>query len=137
MPPLDTIDNEAENTTIAVLAEVLYLSNLLLVPGVAFVVLFFLYKKHVHSTNDVNACHLKQTLEASIWAGILIVVVTAGILILSGFDHPWGWVILIIYFTTIHATLVLLGVVGLSRALAAKHFHYPFIGVRCDRELKS
>ena len=61
-------------------------------------------------------------------------VVNAGILLFGGYDQPWTWVLLIIYFTTIHATLVLLGVVGLSKALAAKHYHYPLIGPKCPQE---
>ena len=119
------------NSSIATTAEVLFLVNLLLLPGLAFLALVMLYLKHRNTSDLLGRCHLKQTLTASIWAGILIVVINASILFFGGYDEAWTWVIIIIYFTTIHATLVLLGVVGLSKALAGKHYHYPVIGPRC------
>ena len=131
MPPLDTANHKESGSRIAVMAEVLYLVNLLLLPGLAFVALMILYIRHMHSADTLGKCHLNQTVTASIWAGILIIIITAAILMLGGYDQAWTWVSIIIYFTTIHATLVLLGVVGLSRAMAGKHYHYPLIGRAC------
>lgn len=121
----------------AVMAESLYLINLLLLPGLAFVVLLILYIRHIHDCSPLCQCHLRQTLRASLWAGILIIIVSAGIALFGGYDQPGTWVALIIYFTTIHATLVLLGVVGLAKALAGKHYHYPLIGAAWNREGES
>jgi len=89
-----------------------------------------------HATTGVALvrCHIKQTLNASIWAGILLVIVNGLILLLGSYSEPWTWVVLIIYFTSIHATLVLLGVVGLSKAMAGRHYHYPVIGKRCTEQ---
>ena len=42
----------------------------------------------------------------------------------------WSWVALILYFTTIHATLVLLGMFGLARAMNGQPFRFPLIGPR-------
>jgi hypothetical protein len=55
-------------------------------------------------------------------------VVNLGIVLLGGYRSPHTWMVLIIYFTTCHATLVLLGVLGLSRAMAGQPFRYPLIG---------
>lgn len=113
--------------TLAITAETLYLVNLLLLPGIAFVILMTLYFKHNNTNSLLARCHLKQTFITSVWAGFLIIAVNASILLFGGYTQPWTWVVLIIYFTSIHSTLVLLGVIGLSRAMAGKHFHYPLI----------
>jgi uncharacterized Tic20 family protein len=116
---------------VAVTAEVLYLTNLLLVPGLAFLVLAWLYLRDRHSAPPLARCHLAQTLSASIWAGIMLVVANALIILLGGYDSPNTWMIVIIYFTTVHASLVLLGTMGLARAMAGQHFHYPLVGRPC------
>lgn len=132
MPPLATVNKDATDSRRAIIAEGLFLCNLLVLPGVAFLILVVMYLRYASQCNALCRCHLKQTLVASLWAGFLIIVVNAYILLVGGYDQPGTWVLLIIYFTTIHATLVLLGVVGLSKALAGKHYHYPLIGAQCD-----
>ena len=119
------------NNSLAITAEALYLVNLLLLPGIAFIVLCFLYAKHSRIGSALTRCHLKQTVIISLWAGFLIVIVNAIILLFGGYTQVWTWVVLIIYFTVIHSTLVLLGVLGLARALAGKHFHYPLSRAQC------
>ena len=119
------------DNSLAITAEALYLINLLLLPGIAFIVLCFLYAKHSRTGSALTRCHLKQTVITSLWAGFLIVIVNAVILLFGGYTQVWTWVVLIIYFTAIHSTLVLLGVLGLARALAGKHFHYPLSRAQC------
>ena len=131
MPHSATTKPADSDQSLAITAEALYLTNLLLLPGIAFIVLWVLYHKHSQSDLRLARCHIKQTFITSIWAGMLIIVVNALILIFGGYTQPWTWVVLIIYFTTIHSTLVLLGVLGLSRAMAGKHFHYPLLGIGC------
>lgn len=136
MPHSDTTD-PADDRNQAFKAELLYLLNLSFLPGIAFLLLLQLNSRYGQIGTALVRCHLKQTLVASIWAGILLIAITAMILALGGFAEPWTWVILIIYFTSIHAALILLGVVGLTRAQAGKHFHYPLIGPRCTNHLQS
>jgi heme/copper-type cytochrome/quinol oxidase subunit 2 len=116
--------------THAVQAEVLYLINLLLAPGLAFLLLLWLAYRHRASTNPLTRCHLRQTVTASIGAGLLLTVVPAIIVLAAGLDHPMTWVLLVLYVLCCHATLVLLGVLGLSRAIASKTFVYPLLGRR-------
>lgn len=137
MPVSETTESNAADIKVAVSAETLYLVNLLLAPGLAFLLLLILYRKHIKRCGSLCRCHLRQTLTASIWAGVLILAVTSVILLSGDHRQPWTWVVLIIYFTTIHATLVMLGVVGLSKALAGKHFHFPIIGPRCVDRVSS
>lgn len=133
MLPLDTTEDPTA-IKLATQAEALYLANLLLLPGIAFIVLILMYVRHATSGPALVRCHLKQTMNASIWAGILLVIINGLILVMGSYSEPWTWVVLIIYFTSIHATLVLLGVVGLSKAMAGRHYHYPIIGNRCSEQ---
>ena len=118
------------DASIAVQAEALYLLNLLVVPGLAFVGLLWLARRHAGSPNPLTRCHLRQTVVVSLWAGLLLVAVTLLIMLLGGFEAPATWVVLILYFTCCHSTLVLFGVLGLARAMAGQPYVYPLIGSR-------
>lgn len=118
--------------TLAVAAEVLYLANLLLLPGLAFVALLALWRRHRWSAGPLGRCHLRQTVSASLWAGALLILANALIILLGGYRQPGTWVVAVLYFTIFHSSLVLLGVLGLARAMAGQVFVYPVIGRRCD-----
>jgi uncharacterized Tic20 family protein len=113
---------------LAVAAEVLYLVNLLLLPGIAFVLLLVVYFRNIKSAPALAVCHLRQTLSASLWAGGLLLVANGSILLLGGYHSPNTWMVVIIYFTTCHATLVLFGVMGLAKAMAGQYYRYPLVG---------
>jgi hypothetical protein len=118
--------------SLAVTAEALYLTNLLLLPGLAFLVLAILYLRHAASAPPLARCHLRQTLAASLWAGALLLLVNVAIVLLGGYHVPATWVLVILYFVTCHATLVLLGVLGLAKAMAGASYRYPLLGRSCD-----
>ena len=61
----------------------------------------------------------------------MLVLVNGLIIFLGGYNSPSTWIVVILYFTTVHAALVLLGTFGLARAMAGKHFHFPFVGRPC------
>lgn len=119
-----------DDTSIAVQAEVIYLVNLLLMPGLAFVALLWLAHRHAASANRLTRCHLKQTVVASIWAGVLLTAVSVVIVLLGGFAMPATWIVAILYFLCCHAVLVLFGIFGLARAMAAQTYVYPLVGSR-------
>lgn len=129
-------NGEAEHTepgqSLAVTAEVLYLANLLLLPGLAFLALLWLWSKHRHGAPALARSHLRQTIAASIWAGVLLVIANAAIILLGGYRQPSTWMVAIIYFTMFHSSFVLLGVLGLAKAMAGKPYAYPLIGWRRD-----
>ena len=116
---------------LAVAAESMYLANLLLLPGLAFAALLILWFKHRRWAPPLAICHLKQTLSASIWAGVALLLANALIILLGGYTAPATWVIVILYFTIGHSSLVLLGSIGLARAMAGKKYVYPLIGRVC------
>jgi hypothetical protein len=111
-----------------VLAESLYLANLLLVPGLAFGILLYLYRRHAVSAPPLARCHLRQTLSASLWAGALLILVNLLILLLGGYRAAYTWLLVILYFVVCHTTLVMLGMIGLARAMAGQCFRYPLVG---------
>jgi uncharacterized membrane protein len=115
---------------LAVRAEALYLLNLLLAPGVAFLLLLWLAHRHGRGATPLLRCHLRQTIRASLWAGVLLTLVTLLIMLLGGFTSPHTWVLLILYFISCHTMLILFGMFGLARALAGQIYVYPLIGCK-------
>ncbi|MBX3687388.1 MAG: hypothetical protein KF909_14705, partial [Rhodocyclaceae bacterium] len=76
--------------------------------------------------------HLAQTVAGSVWAGILLIGANVAIILLGGYDAPYTWVVVILYFVTCHATLIFFGAIGLARALSAQTYRYPLIGRPID-----
>lgn len=113
---------------IAILAESLFLANLLLAPGLAFAALIWLWLRQRHQADALARCHLRQTLWVSVWGGALLLLANGAILVLGGWQEPWAWMLVILYFTCVHSTLVLMGIVGLAKAMAGEPWVYPVIG---------
>lgn len=134
MPVSEDNEPDIPGQSLAVWAEALYLSNLLVAPGLGFAVLLWLYFKRSADMPALATCHLRQTISASIWAGVLLVITNIAIILFGGYAAPNTWVIVIIYFTTCHSTLVLLGVLGLAKAMAGQKYVYPLVGRQCKDE---
>lgn len=129
LPPGDDTDDAPPlGQGLAVAAESLYLINLLLLPGLGFLLLLWLFFRHRDSAPPLARVHLRQTVSASLWAGALLIFTNLLIVVLGGYQTAWTWIIVILYFTTVHATLVLLGILGLARALAGQPCRYPLVG---------
>lgn len=127
----DDDDNENDlDQVLAITAEGLYLSNLLLLPGISFLILVWLRWHYRKETGSLAYNHIDQTFFVSLWGGALLLIFSALFMVLGGLHSQWTWVVVILYFTCIHSTLVLLGVFGLSRAIAGREFIYPLIGPR-------
>lgn len=114
----------------AVQAQVLYLANLLALPGIAFAILVWLWWPQRNTTVTLERCHVESAFRGSVLAGMLILCVVSMMLLWGDFNNPYFWVMVVIYFTTVHSALVLIGVVGLTKALANKPFYFPGAGVR-------
>lgn len=115
-------------TATAVLAQSLYLINLLLLPGIAFVLLLLLYFRKRDNADPFTRNHLQQTVFATLWAGLIIFAMLALILLLGGIDGPYVWMIAIMYFTLAHSTFIIFGMIGLIKALAGQCWRFPLIG---------
>jgi hypothetical protein len=123
-------EQEVPGQGLAVAAEALYLVNLMLAPGLAFIALGWLWLKRRADAPPLARCHLDQTFFVSLWGGALIVGANAVLFLVFGWDWEWTWVFVIMYFTCVHSTLILLGMIGLSKAMAGKSWVYPWIGPR-------
>jgi uncharacterized Tic20 family protein len=135
MPPLadrSGLRAAPEGQNLAVAAEALFLVNLMLAPGLAFLGILWLWLKRRKTAPPLARCHIEQTFAASLWAGLLLVIANVAVIGLGGFQSVWTWVIVILWFTCVHSTLILLGVWGLVKAMAGKEFVYPLVGRPCE-----
>lgn len=135
MPPADAPRSPAAATDhngrrLAIVAESLYLGNLLVAPGFCFAALVWLWFRDGRQAPPLARSHLRQTLAGSLWAGVLLVGLSGLIFLVGGFASMWSWLAVILYFTFFHSTLVLCGMIGLAHALAGRPFVYPLIGPR-------
>jgi uncharacterized Tic20 family protein len=120
----------------AILAESLYIANLLILPVIAFVILVLLFLKKHGTLPPLAQSHLEQTISAGIWIAVMVFVCGMTIMMMSllGIEDVTLWVIVVILFTIIHATMVLLGVLGLAKALSGKCWRYPVVGKPLHRD---
>lgn len=125
--PTDMTDAQPKDTNIAILAETLFLANLLLIPVVPFLVLYFLFLKHRKNPDSLAYNHIRQTFIASLWAGFFIVIVAAVFYFVSNVSSAVTWTVIITYFTCIHSLFVMYGIYGLSKAMAGQKVKFPFI----------
>ncbi len=112
----------------AILAETLFLANLLLIPIIPFLILLSLFKKYQHNNKDSIAYnHIRQTLIASVFAGFFIVIIAVGFYFFSATSPAMTWTIILTYMTCIHSIFVMLGIYGLSKAMSGQIVKFPFI----------
>lgn len=119
---------------LAVTAEALFLVNLLLLPGLGFLLLAWLWWRHRHSAPLLARQHLQQTFWVSAWGGALIAGLSALFIAVGGLHWEWTWVAVILYFTCVHSALVMGGIVGLAFAMAGKPWRFPLIGPRLPQD---
>jgi len=126
-------DERTPGQNLAVIAESLFLGNLLVAPGICFAVLLWLWIRNKDDAPLLARQHLKQATYVSLWGGLLIVILSALFIAFGGLHWEWTWVLLIMYFTCVHSTLVCFGAYALSKALAGQIWRFPLIGPAIDR----
>ena len=119
--------SEAKDTSIAMMAETLFLANLLLIPIIPFLFLVYLFSKYRNQKDSIAYIHISQTLTASIFAGIFIVLIAAGFYFFSTTSTAITWTIIITYLTCVHSVFVMLGIYGLSKAMSGQIVKFPLI----------
>lgn len=108
-----------------ILAPSLYLLNLLILPGIAFLFLCYLYLKFKDIDDYVARNQLRQNYFASIVSGIAIVGFSLVIILIGGFSSMYSWMLMLIYALSIHATFVLLGALSLAKGINQQCYVYP------------
>lgn len=120
-----------EGCDLAIAAEAFYVTNMVLAPGLGFIMLLALYFHCARKRASAVALnHLRQTLSASFWTGVVAAVFLGLIFATGGYPSPWFWPLLATYFAVFHIPLSYLGIKGLNRALGGKGYRYPVVGMR-------
>ncbi len=126
MPALATDKNPG--LVLAVVAEGLYVLNLLIFPGLAFVILAWLWLKGRRGAAPLARAHLAQAMAGSLWAWGLFLAVIAGVWATLGLDSVGGMLILEFYFILGHGSFVVLGMIGAIKAVGGLCWRFPLIG---------
>jgi len=114
-----------QNNKPAIIYQSLFLSNLLLVPVVSFLLLiFYLYRSQSgkgtpKGLTHFNKIHLLRTIQISALAGLVLGVAPVFYIFYSA-QFGASVMVTIFYFVTLHACFVLLGMLNLARAMANK-----------------
>lgn len=120
---------------LAVTAQSLYLANLMIAPVFAFIGLLYLYLANRNKAEDLVLSHMRQAINAAVIGGSFLFVFVLCFLLLGGLQSVYGWMALLLYFTCIHAAMILFGVIALVKAMAGQPYTYPLIGSLAHRWL--
>ncbi len=136
---IDRNENPSPSGKFSVIYQSLYLANLLLVPGLFFLVLIYYYYQYKQqqkiktNTADntvvnrsiqlrnlgIGKIHLIRSIQLSVLAGFLLAIVPLIVIYFSS-QLQTSIMVGLIYFVTLHAGFVLIGMFNLSRAMAKK-----------------
>jgi uncharacterized membrane protein len=132
----ESVQDTQAGQGLAIAAESLYVANLLILPLFAFLALLLLYLKHNGKAPPLAQSHLEQTVRAGIGIALMFMTAAAIVVLLrmQGMEDMNLWMIVVLAFTIMHASMVLLGVVGLARAMAGKCWRYPLFGKALPRD---
>ncbi|UZE97507.1 hypothetical protein [Alkalimarinus alittae] len=114
-----------EQQSLANQAEAWYLCNLLVLPGISFIILARLFIKHGGGDRSlIGTNHVRQTFFMSLLGGGLVFCGCTGLYLwLGNTGNAWMWIIM--YFTLVHTSFVMWGILGLAWSLAKKPIAYP------------
>jgi len=110
--------NSSKNGRDAIIYQSLYLMNLLLIPGASFLLLLWFFAKK-NKQLGWQRIHLYRSVQLSALAGFFILIIPLVVLVTTDAFEA-SLMVMIIYFVTMHAAFVLLGMLNLSRAMARK-----------------
>lgn len=122
----------------SVICQSLYLTNLLLLPGVSFLVMLYFYRQYSQlktvnagtestiennkirmRTLGIGKIHLIRSVQLSVLAGLLLAVIPLWVIYFSS-QLEASVMVGLVYFVTLHAGFILIGMLNLSRAMAMK-----------------
>lgn len=110
-------DAKALSKRRAITYQGLYLANLLLLPVFSFLALLFLAFKL--QLKGVAKIHLYRACQLSFAAGIFIVLIPTAVIFLTN-QQDESIMAMLVYFVTIHAAFVMLGMFNIARAMSGK-----------------
>ena len=104
---------------LASLAQLLYLANLLAIPGIALLLLALLRVMLRERLDSFSRYHFRLALLSGCIA-LLVLGIPALIFWQLGYDSAGAWTTLLMYLLVIHTTFVILGIYSLARAMTGK-----------------
>jgi len=107
-----------QQNKLAIIYQSLYLSNLLLVPAISFMVLVY-YLYHDKTLSNFNRIHLIRSIQISTLAGLMLGLAPIFYILYSD-EFDLSVMVSIFYFVTLHSGFVLLGMFNLARAMSKK-----------------
>ena len=126
--PTSAYDADVPGKNLAISAESLYLLNLLIIPGIGFLLLLLAYVFKNADAPPLARNHLSQTVGVSLIGGVLIIAIIGLLFLMGGLNSAYTWTVVVLYFTLVHSSLILMGMMGLVKAMSGEHFVYPLIG---------
>ena len=136
----DTVQQLPEGCDLAIAAEAFYIVNMVLAPGLGFMMLAALYpycKKKRPPAIAMN--HLRQAISATVWAVVIVTIFLVLLWVTGGYPSPYFWSLVAVYFLFFHIPMSVIGIIGFGKALAGENYRYPIIGMPLisDPEIKS
>lgn len=108
-------DAHLKRATYSALASLL---NLTVLPAIGFIILLILYKKT--EPNTIDRYYAVLGIKTNVIAAMALLLVTALMILLGGFDSPWTWVYVISYFVFVHALFILFATWTMTCSWAGK-----------------
>jgi hypothetical protein len=105
------LEQEIRLASRAALASLL---NLTFLPGIAFVWLLLLLRKTPQQ--NIVRYHALFGIRLNLTAAFALLVVSALMILLGGFDSAWTWVYVITYFTFVHTVFIVVAVWAMVRS---------------------
>ncbi len=102
----------------AIIYQSLYLMNLLLLPGIAFIILLWLFYKNSKQLGW-QRIHLYRAIQLSLLAGLLVIIMPL-IIIFTAKKFEAYLLAMILYCISVHTAFVMMGMLNLARAMARK-----------------
>ncbi|MCB1758919.1 MAG: hypothetical protein KDI68_03945 [Gammaproteobacteria bacterium] len=90
------------------------LLNLTFLPGLAL--LWMLLQLSRATADGIDRYHLRLGIRINLAAAVALLLVSALMLLLGGFDSAWTWMYVIIYFTSVHTVFIVTAVWAMVRA---------------------
>jgi len=109
----------------AATSTLLSLLNLTALPVISFILLLLIYNKTEENTLD--RYYVALGIKTNLFAGVALLLVTALMILVGGFDSPWTWVYVISYFVFVHAMFILFATWTMVRSWTGKELTKSFL----------
>lgn len=125
----ESAESLPEGCDLAIAAEAFYIVNMVLAPGLGFLMLAVLYPYCKRKRPPAIAMnHLRQAISATIWAIVALTIFFVLLWVTGGYPSAYFWPLITFYFVFIHIPMSVIGVIGFGKALAGENYRYPVIG---------